>query len=89
MYEHFSNFAKLTPQAEVKGQILTKFDPKITFLACRAGPACPNWTKIGTNKGLDHKNKHVQAFFKFCKKLTSQAEVKGQILTKFDPKITF
>jgi hypothetical protein len=36
-------------------------------LACRSDPVSPMWTKIGTNKRLDPKNKPITAFLKFRK----------------------
>ena len=40
---------------------------KYHVLACRSDTAGPMWTKIGTVKRLDPRNKPVKAFFKNCK----------------------
>ena len=37
------------------------------ILACHSDPTSPIWTKIGTTKQLDPKNKPVTAFLKFLK----------------------
>ena len=48
----------------------SKFDLFLTrnhVLACHSDSAGPMWTKIGTVKQLDHRNKPVTAFLKFSK----------------------
>jgi hypothetical protein len=36
-------------------------------LACRSDPAGPMWTKIGTVKRLNPRNKPIKRFLKMCK----------------------
>ena len=50
--------------------------------------ASPIWTKIGTTKQLDTKNKPVMYFLKILKIDPPHGEVKGQNFTYFLPEIT-
>jgi hypothetical protein len=63
-------------------QILLRYH----VLTCCSDPISLMWTKISSNKWLDPKNKPVTAFLK-CRKIDLTG--RGQILTKFDPEITF
>ena len=77
----FYKICKFVPTRE--GQS-SKFDLILTqnhVLACHSDSAGPMWTKIGTVKQLDHRNKPVTAFLKFSKNgpLPVPVGVKGQI----------
>ena len=83
----FEIFQKWTPTS--RGQ-RSKFYLILTrnhVLACHSDLAGPMWTKIGTVKQLDHRNKPVTAFLKFSKNWPLPVGVKGQIWLEIWSKI--